>query len=96
MADNEKYLIRLQGKAIEVSKDVYYAYFQMERQERTQEENISATMWSLMMLWIIWNWLVQKDLRIWKLPAWRNWLLQKNYTNGSIMLLIPCPERSVS
>lgn len=38
MADNEKYLIRLQGKAIEVSKDVYYAYFQMERQERTQEE----------------------------------------------------------
>ena len=38
MADKEKYLIRLQGKLIEVSEDVYYAYFQMERQERTQEE----------------------------------------------------------
>ena len=38
MADKEKYFIRLQGKLIEVSEDVYYAYFQMERQERTQEE----------------------------------------------------------
>ena len=38
MADKEKYLIRLQGKLIEVSEDVYYAYFQMERQERSQEE----------------------------------------------------------
>ena len=38
MADKEKYLIRLQEKLIEVSEDVYYAYFQMERQERTQEE----------------------------------------------------------
>ena len=38
MADKEKYLIRLQGKVIEVSEDVYYAYFQMERQERTQDE----------------------------------------------------------
>ena len=38
MADKEKYLIRIQGKLIEVSEDVYYAYFQMERQERTQEE----------------------------------------------------------
>ena len=38
MADNERYLIRLQGKAVEVSEDVYYAYFQMARQERTQDE----------------------------------------------------------
>ena len=38
MADNEKYLIRLHGKDIEVSEDVYYAYFQMARQERTQDE----------------------------------------------------------
>lgn len=29
MADNEKYFIRLHGKDIEVSEDVYYAYFQM-------------------------------------------------------------------
>lgn len=38
MADKEKYLIKIQGKLIEVSEDVYYAYFRMERQERTQEE----------------------------------------------------------
>ena len=38
MADKEKYLIKIQGKLIEVSEDVYYAYFHMERQERTQEE----------------------------------------------------------
>ena len=29
MADKEKYLIKIQGKLIEVSEDVYYAYFQM-------------------------------------------------------------------
>lgn len=40
MADNEKYLIRLHGKNIEVSEDVYYAYFQMARQERTQDEKL--------------------------------------------------------
>lgn len=40
MADNEKYLIRLHGKDIEVSEDVYYAYFQMARQERTQDEKL--------------------------------------------------------
>lgn len=34
MADKEKYLIKIQGKLIEVSEDVYYAYFRMERQER--------------------------------------------------------------
>ena len=38
MADKEKYLINIQGKLIEVSEDVYYAYFRMERQERWQEE----------------------------------------------------------
>lgn len=38
MADKEKYMIKIQGKLIEVSEDVYYAYFHMERQERTQEE----------------------------------------------------------
>ena len=40
MADNEKYFIRLHGKEIEVSEDVYYAYFQMARQERTQDEKL--------------------------------------------------------
>ena len=38
MADKEKYLIKIQGKLIEVSEAVYYAYFRMERQERWQEE----------------------------------------------------------
>ena len=38
MADKEKYMIKIQGDLIEVSEAVYYAYFHMERQERTQEE----------------------------------------------------------
>ena len=38
MADKEKYMIKIQGRLIEVSEDVYYAYFRMERQERWQEE----------------------------------------------------------
>ena len=38
MADNEKYMIKIEGKLIEVTPDVYYAYFRMERQERGQEE----------------------------------------------------------
>ena len=38
MADKEKYVIKIQGELIEVSEDVYYAYFRMERQERWQEE----------------------------------------------------------
>lgn len=38
MADNEKYVIKLHGKEIEVSEEVYYAYYRMERQERWQEE----------------------------------------------------------
>lgn len=38
MAEKEKYMINIEGKLIEVSPDVYYAYFRMERQERGQEE----------------------------------------------------------
>lgn len=38
MADKEKYMIKVEGELIEVSPDVYYAYFRMERQERGQEE----------------------------------------------------------
>lgn len=38
MADKEKYVIKIQGRLIEVSEDVYYAYFRMERKERWQEE----------------------------------------------------------
>ena len=38
MAEKEKHMIRIQGDLVEVSKDVYYAYFRMERQERWQEE----------------------------------------------------------
>lgn len=38
MADREKYMIKIQGKLIEVSEDIYYAYYRMERQERWQEE----------------------------------------------------------
>lgn len=38
MADRDKYLIQIHGNLIEVSEDVYYAYFRMERQERWQEE----------------------------------------------------------
>ena len=40
MADKQKYFIRLHGTKIEVSEDVYYAYFQMARQERTQDEKL--------------------------------------------------------
>ena len=38
MADKEKYMIKIQGNLIEVTEDVYYAYFRMERQERWQEK----------------------------------------------------------
>lgn len=38
MADKEKYVIKIQGQLVEVSPEVYYAYFHMERQERWQEE----------------------------------------------------------
>ena len=42
MAEKEKYMIRIQGDLVEVSKDVYYAYFRMERQERWQEDQKQA------------------------------------------------------
>lgn len=42
MADKGKYIIRIQGDLIEVSEDVYYTYFRMERQERWQEEKKQA------------------------------------------------------
>ena len=38
MAEKEKYIIKVEGKFVEVTPDVYYAYFRMERQERGQEE----------------------------------------------------------
>ena len=38
MADKEKYMIKVEGQLVEVTPDVYYAYFRMERQERWQEE----------------------------------------------------------
>lgn len=38
MADKEKYIIKVEGKLVEVTPEVYYAYFRMERRERWQEE----------------------------------------------------------
>lgn len=38
MAGKEKYMIKAEGKLVEVTSEVYYAYFRMERQERGQEE----------------------------------------------------------
>jgi RNA polymerase sigma factor (sigma-70 family) len=38
MAEKEKYIIKIEGEAVEVSPEVYYTYFRMERQERGQEE----------------------------------------------------------
>ncbi len=38
MTDRDQYIIKVQGKLIEVTPDVYYAYFQMRRQEQGQEE----------------------------------------------------------
>lgn len=38
MAGKEKYIIKVEGKLVEVTPEVYYAYFRMERQERGQEE----------------------------------------------------------
>ena len=38
MADKERYVIKVEGNFVEVSPEVYYAYFRMERQERGQEE----------------------------------------------------------
>ena len=38
MAGKEKYMIKVEGKLVEVTPEVYYTYFRMERQERWQEE----------------------------------------------------------
>lgn len=38
MAEKDKYIIKVEGKLVEVTPEVYYAYFRMERQERGQEE----------------------------------------------------------
>lgn len=39
MAEKERYVINIQGMLIEVSEDVYYAYFRMERQEEKKMEH---------------------------------------------------------
>ena len=38
MAEKDKYIIKVEGKLVEVTPEIYYAYFRMERQERGQEE----------------------------------------------------------
>lgn len=38
MAEKDKYIIKVEGKLVEVTPEVYYAHFRMERQERRQEE----------------------------------------------------------
>ena len=38
MAEKGKYMIKVEGRLVEVTPEVYYAYFRMERQERGQEE----------------------------------------------------------
>lgn len=38
MADKEQYIINIEGKPIEVTPEVYFAYYRMARQERGQEE----------------------------------------------------------
>ena len=40
MADREKYMIKVEGNLVEVTPEVYYAYFRMERQERGQRFKI--------------------------------------------------------
>lgn len=38
MADKERYMIKVDGELVDVTPEVYYAYYCMERQERGQEE----------------------------------------------------------
>ena len=42
MAGKEVYIIRVEGKAVEVTPEIYYTYFHMERQERGQEDQPRA------------------------------------------------------
>lgn len=41
MAEDKKYIIKVQGVPVEVSKDVYLAYYQMDRHARFLEEKDS-------------------------------------------------------
>ncbi len=38
MADKEQYLVRVKGKLVEVTPEVYYAFYRMKRQEEWQEQ----------------------------------------------------------
>ncbi len=38
MADKEHYLVRVKGKLVEVTPEVYYAFYRMKRQEEWQEQ----------------------------------------------------------
>lgn len=38
MADKEQYIIRVKGKLVEVTPEVYFTYYRMKRQEEWQEE----------------------------------------------------------
>ena len=42
MAEKDKYIIKVEGTLVEVTPEVYYAYFRMERQERWQEEKLQG------------------------------------------------------
>ncbi len=38
MADKEHYLVRVKGKLVEVTPEVYYTFYRMKRQEEWQEQ----------------------------------------------------------
>ncbi len=38
MAEKEHYIIGVKGKLVEVTPEVYYAYYRMKRQEEWQEK----------------------------------------------------------
>lgn len=42
MAEKDKYIIKVEGTLVEVTPEVYYSYFRMERQERWQEEKLQG------------------------------------------------------
>ena len=42
MAENKKYIIRISGRQVEVSREVYQAYYGIERHTRTLDEKESA------------------------------------------------------
>ena len=60
MAGKEVYIIRVEGKAVEVTPEIYYTYFHREHQERGQEERRAEMLSYLMTHWIteisqVWN-----------------------------------------